>query len=202
MKRSVGDAAKTRRALLTAAFEEIYKHGFQAASVANIVKRTSVTKGAFFHHFPDKKTLGYAVVDEVIAGMIRDQWATPLLGSRDPLATISDEFDKGIEFLASAPVNLGCPLNNLAQEMSPVDEGFRERTARVFALWVGAYADALSRGKRSGVVAKSVRSRDTGIFLVAQIEGILSLAKTTMDPGVMRSGAASLRAYLQTLRAS
>ncbi len=202
VKRSQEDAAKTRSALLAAAFEEIYKYGFQAASVANIVKRTHLTKGAFFHHFPDKKSLGYAVVDEVIAEMIRSQWVAPLLESRDPLATIADEFEKGIDMLAQAPVNLGCPLNNLAQEMSPVDEGFRRRTADVFAVWVDAYAAALARGKKRGVVARRVRPRDTGVFLVAQIEGILSLAKTTKDPGVMRSGAASLRAFLQSLKPS
>ena len=145
VKRSQEDAAETRSALLAAAFEEIYKYGFQAASVANIVKRTHLTKGAFFHHFPDKKSLGYAVVDEVIAKMIRSQWVAPLRESRDPLTTIADEFEKGIEMLAQAPVNLGCPLNNLAQEMSPVDEGFRQRTAGVFA----ALGRRLCRGSRA-----------------------------------------------------
>ncbi len=196
MKRSEADAANTRKALLAAAFEEIYKFGFQAASVANIAKRAKLTKGAFFHHFPDKKSLGYAVVDEVIAGMIRQQWVTPLLTSDDPLATIADAFEKGVAVLAEAPVNLGCPLNNLAQEMSPVDEGFRRRTADVFALWVDAYAKALSRGKKLGIVARSVRPKETGLFLVAQVEGISAWPRR---PGTPASCAQVRRACVHSL---
>ena len=41
-----------------------------------------------------------------------------------------------MKVLEGSPLNLGCPLNNLAQEMSPLDEGFRTRTQQVFELWM------------------------------------------------------------------
>ena len=189
------DAALTRQALLEAGFAEIYRHGFRAASVANILKSTRVTKGAFFHHFPTKKALGYAVVDEVIAGMIRAQWVVPLATSRDALATILDEFRKGIDALEAAPVNLGCPLNNLAQEMSPLDRGFRRRTQALFEVWVDCFAAALERDRAAGRIRRSVRARETALTLVSQIEGLLSLSKNAQSVAVLRSGWRAMRAF-------
>ena len=56
----------TRDRILDAAFQEIHKYGFQAASLSNILDRTGLTKGALYHHFPDKDRLGHAVIEEVI----------------------------------------------------------------------------------------------------------------------------------------
>src|SRR5205814_9607948 len=98
MKRT-RNAALTRGRLLEAGFLEIYKHGFQAASIDRILEHTSVTPGAFFHHFPTKKDLGYAVVDEAIAGMIAAQWEAPLRDSDDRLHTILRAFEAGIRVL-------------------------------------------------------------------------------------------------------
>ena len=194
------DADRTRKVILEAAFAEIYRHGFQAASVANILKNTRVTKGAFFHHFPTKKALGYAVVEEVIAQMIRAQWVVPLSKSDDALRTILDEFRKGIDFLATAPVNLGCPLNNLAQEMSPIDKGFQRRTQRVFDLWVGCFAEALERGRAAKRIKRSVNAKETALYLVSQIEGMLSLSKNAQSADVLRVGWRSMKAFVETLK--
>ncbi len=195
------NAARTRQAILQAAFAEMYQHGFQAASVANILKSTHLTKGAFFHHFPTKRALGYAVVDEVIAEMVRGQWVVPLSQSDDPLGTILAEFERGIEGLLSMSVNLGCPLNNLAQEMSPLDPGFQQRTQHVFEMWVDCFAQAIGRGQARGQIKPEVQARETALMLVAQIEGLLSLSKYSQQGDVLRIGAQNLRAYFQTLRA-
>src|SRR5215467_12463805 len=129
----------TRQRLLEAGHEEVYLHGFQGTSLGAILQRAEVTKGAFFHYFPTKKAFGYAIVDEVLARMITAQWVSPLEVSHDPLETIGTEFDRGIDVLKSQRPILGCPLNNLAQEMNPLDAGFRDRTTRVFSTWHEAY---------------------------------------------------------------
>jgi len=194
------DADRTRSAILEAAFAEIYRHGFQAASVGNILKRTGLTKGALFHHFPTKKALGYAVVDEVIAQMIRAQWVVPLSTADDPVRTILEEFRKGIDMLERAPVNLGCPLNNLAQEMSPIDRGFQRRTQKIFELWVGCYAEALERARAAGRLERSANPRELALYLVSQIEGLLSLSKNAQSTEVLRVGWRAMKSFLDELK--
>ena len=194
------DPERTRQEILQAAFAEIYRRGFQAASVANILKSTGVTKGAFFHHFPTKKALGYAVVDEVIAQMIRKQWVVPLSRSDDAFRTILEEFRNGIDVLEAAPLNLGCPLNNLAQEMSPIDRGFQRRTQKVFESWVECFARALERERAAGRMKKSIEPNQTALYLVSQIEGMLSLSKNAQSVDILRSGWRSMKVFFETLK--
>jgi len=195
-------AQPTRRRLLEAGQQEVYLHGFQGTSLAAILQRAGATKGAFFHYFATKKAFGYAIVDEVLAQMITAQWVTPLHGSHDPLETISAEFERGIEALKTQRPILGCPLNNLAQEMNPLDAGFRDRTTRVFQTWQQAYRGALARAQQHGTVRAALDPGDAAYLLVAQIEGTLSLARNTQDPETLTAGARALRSYLAAIRAS
>jgi AcrR family transcriptional regulator len=193
-------AAPTRQRLLQAGQEAIYLHGFHGASLGAILHRAQATKGAFFHHFPSKKAFGYAIVEEVLAQMITAQWVTPLEASHDPLATISAEFERGIEVLKAQRPILGCPLNNLAQEMNPLDAGFRDRTTQVFQAWQEAYRSALTRAQQRGIIRAAIDPGDAACMLVAQIEGTLSLARNTQDPETLTTGARALRSYLASIR--
>jgi AcrR family transcriptional regulator len=52
----------TRQALLTAGRDIFAREGFQAAGMEAISRAARVTRGAFYHHFEDKKALFDAVV--------------------------------------------------------------------------------------------------------------------------------------------
>lgn len=52
----------TRQALLVAGREIFAKEGYQAAGIEAISRAARVTRGAFYHHFEDKKALFDAVV--------------------------------------------------------------------------------------------------------------------------------------------
>ena len=194
-------AQPMRRRLLEAGQQQIYLHGFQGTSLGTIIQRAGATKGAFFHYFATKTAFGYAIVDEVLAQMITAQWVTPLQDSHDPLETISAEFERGIEALTTQRPILGCPLNNLAQEMNPLDAGFRDRTTRVFQAWQEAYRGALARAQQHRIVNVALDPGDAAHLLVAQIEGTLSLARNTQNPQTLTAGARALRSYLTALRA-
>ena len=121
---------RTRECLLQAKFQEVYRSGFQSAGLETILASAKVTKGALYHHFRHKRALGYVLVEEVIAAITHEKWVQPLRSSEDPFATLIDIIKQ--TSLTAEDVRGGCPLNNLAHEMSPLDEGFRTRLARVF----------------------------------------------------------------------
>jgi TetR/AcrR family transcriptional repressor of nem operon len=195
------DASVTRRKLLEAGQLEVYLHGFQAAHLDDILRRAGVTKGAFFHHFGSKAEFGYALVDDVLAEMIAAQWVTPLLEANAPdvLEAIAVEFERGVAGLRAQRPILGCPLNNLAQEMNPLDDEFRRRTTAVFETWQSSFERALQRSQARGTVKGSVDAREAAHALVAQIEGTLSLARNSQDPDTLSIGARSLRRFLESL---
>ena len=194
------DPTATRRLILEVGQQEVYLHGFQGAPIDGILRRAGVTKGAFFHHFASKTDFGYCLVDEVLAGMIAAQWVGPLRSPADPLETIALEFERGLEVLSAQRPILGCPLNNLAQEMNPLDDGFRTRTSAVFDTWRSAFRAALDRGRQTGVVRGDLDTTSAAHALMAQIEGILSLARNSQDPGDLAVGALGLRGHLESMR--
>jgi TetR/AcrR family transcriptional regulator, transcriptional repressor for nem operon len=195
------DPQRTRTRLLEVGQEEIYLHGFQGASLEQILERARVTKGAFFHHFRSKHEFGYRIVEEVIAQMIAAQWVHPLRDTPDVLGTIAVEFERGAKVLRRQRPILGCPLNNLAQEMNPLDQGFRQRTQAVFETWSASYSNAINRAKKAGNVDPTVNADAAAHALVAQIEGTLSLARNSQDPRTLITGSRSLHQYLESMRA-
>ncbi|HWO38416.1 MAG TPA: TetR/AcrR family transcriptional regulator, partial [Candidatus Acidoferrum sp.] len=136
--------------MLQAAFREIHRSGFQSAGIDTILAATKVTKGALYYHFESKEALGYAIIEEIVAKLTGDRWMLPLQRSKD-----KDPIDALIGIVRALPhrprdVKRGCPLVNLAQEMSQLDEQFRKRLERIFKAWQEDIATALREGQHMG----------------------------------------------------
>ena len=192
------DSERTRERLLQAASREIYRSGFQSASVDTILAVAGVTKGALYYHFDSKEALGHAVIDEVIATCVRGKWVRPLQNGTDPIDALIGAV-QGIP-VRPADVRGGCQLNNLAQEMSPLDEGFRKRLAIIFDAWREAVASVLREGQAHGNVRRDVEPADAAGLLIAMVEGYASLAKNAQDPKVMKAGIRNIVDWLRSLR--
>jgi TetR/AcrR family transcriptional regulator, transcriptional repressor for nem operon len=199
---TVEEGMRTR--ILRAAFEEFYRHGFQAGSLNRIVASAGATKGALFHYFRNKHELGYAVVDEMIQPSGKPRWLDLLERESDPVEAIKTCFRRNIaeDIEAGATLECGCPLNNLAQEMSPLDETFRLRIEKGYHVWREALAAALERGKRQGAVRQDVSSEAAAALIVACQMGIWGTAKNSQSQELMRRAASGLYAYLDSLRPS
>jgi TetR/AcrR family transcriptional repressor of nem operon len=200
-KRRTRDPESTREKLLHAAFEEIHRRGFQAASLDTILARAGVTKGALYHHFPDKAALGYAVVDEVVRGLLLERWGVMAPPSEDPISALQRILRGRAAGVGPREVELGCPLNNLAQEMSPLDQRFRRGVNATFDLWTDAVAEDLDRGQKEGTVRQDVDPRKIAAFVVASIEGSFGLAKGAQSAALLRSNLEVLSSFLESLRA-
>lgn len=193
---------QTRAKILQSAFVEIQRHGFRAASVDQILADTGLTKGALYHHFPNKAALGYAVVDELIGGKIHSMWLEPLDGCSDPIQGLITLIDSISPEKLAAAAETGCPLNNLAQEMSPVDDEFRRRIEAVFRNWREGVAERLRAGQCAGCVCGHIDCAAVATFFVASVEGAIGLAKNSRDPQVLLDCMSGLRRYLESLRSS
>ena len=192
------DPERTRERLLRAAFREVYRSGYQSASLDTILAEAEVTKGALYHHFGSKEALGHAVVEEIIGPDLRAKWLHPLQRGNDPINTLIGIVQS--ESVRPEDVRGGCPLNNLAQEMSPLDEGFRKRLERVFQAWHQGIQAALREGQTQGRVRRDVKPAEAAGFLIATLEGYVSLAKNAQDAKVMKAGIKNIVDWLRSLR--
>ena len=193
-------ADKSRHELLEVASKEIHQFGFHAASISRILENTSLTRGALYHHFPSKLALGYAVVDELFAGYMENLWLEPLSKEGDPIDIITRSLHNTYTEHGDELVNFGCPLNNLSQEMSAIDEGFRERVNAQYDKWQNALTTAIQRGQTNGQIRKDVNAADVSVFIVATIEGCIGLAKNNQSQVILDSCTNLLLDYLQGLK--
>ena len=198
-KRRFRDPDRTREHLLQAGFQEVYRTGFQSASIDTILAATNVTKGALYYHFDNKEALGYAIVEEVIANLTRDRWLRPMLSHGQPI----DILIAIVRKIPRRPEDIrgGCPLLNLAQEMSPLDEEFRKRLAGIFQGWQDGVAALLRKGQSQGTVRRDLDPDESASFLVAMVEGYASLAKVAQNTKVWDVGIKNIVGWLRSLRA-
>ena len=190
---------RTRERLLQAGFREVYRSGFQSASINTILAATHVTKGALYHHFDSKEDLGHAIIEEIVAKLTQDKWIGPLQQGNNPIDTLISIVQA--TSLRPADVKGGCPLLNLAQEMSALDEQFRKQLETIFREWVDAIAAALRRGQAQGTVRRDLHAQDTAGFLVAMYEGYAVLVKNAQDAKLWNVGIRNIVRWLQSLRA-
>ncbi|MEO5667306.1 MAG: TetR/AcrR family transcriptional regulator [Bdellovibrionota bacterium] len=190
---------KSRKQLLEATFLEVFSKGFQGVSIDEILKKTALTKGALYHQFPTKLDLGYALVEEVITPMILDRWITPLEDYENPVEGILYQLQRNIGDARPEDLRLGCPLNNLVQEMSPLDKGFRQRLQAALNLWVDQMETQLKRAKKAGHIRSEVNVRDVALFVVMAHEGFYGIIKGFEDPALFRPLFKSLRSYFSSL---
>jgi len=194
------DPDYTRNVLLDAAFEEMHENGYRSASLDKIYEASGVTRGALYHHFGGKMGLGYAVVEERILPRFRELYIQPFLRSddiREALSEISDRMKK--EFNNINILLRGCPVNNLTQEMSGIDEGFRLRLAAILEEWRDAVAVCIRRSQAKGTVRKDIEPLEAATFMVAAFEGAIGFAKNAQDVAPFELCRGGLGLYVKAL---
>ena len=193
-------SSQTRHRILEAAYTEIYHKGFQGMRLDDVLAATALTKGALYYHFPNKQSLGYSVIEEVIQPALERLWLQPLNEAGDPLSgligVIETMPDAGF---TEEIIVYGCPLNNLAQEMSPLDEGFRQRLDTVFHVWHEVICTTLQRARKSGQISDDVDCDETATFILAAMEGCIGIAKNAQSIERLRRCTRGLVQYLLSL---
>jgi TetR/AcrR family transcriptional regulator, transcriptional repressor for nem operon len=189
----------TRQKLLERAFEEIHRNGFRAASLDSILADAGVTKGALYHHFDNKAELGYAVVEEVVRPWMEERWRA-VIEAENPIDAAITTVRERLKARSDVALTFGCPFNNLCQEMSPIDEGFRQRLNAILNEWRDATTAALRRGQKNGTVCADVDAGAAAAFVISSIEGCVGMAKASQSKDFLEAGFRGLIEYLEHLR--
>ena len=191
------DGRTTREAILAAGRRLIHVHGYNQTALDDVLRESGVGKGNFYYHFKSKEDLGYAILDQVVASFL-DRTLAPCFSdpAGRPLAQIRCFLDRVLETQRERNCVGGCPLGNLAAELSDVHEGFRTRLAEVFAAWRERLTEALRGARRRGEVGDDCRPEAVADFLVASLEGAILLTKLTKDIAVLERCVEEMKRHL------
>jgi TetR/AcrR family transcriptional regulator, transcriptional repressor for nem operon len=191
----------TRAKILETIAHDVQKNGFQGLRADKVVATIGVTKGALYHYFPDKKTIGLNIIDEIIEPNYLHFYKALKKSNNHPI----DELIEHIDYLKNTAnpenITLGCPLNNLVNEMSPIDEDFRLRLNGVLNRMYESIEIALQQGKNRKQIKQDADNQSVARFFMACIEGSYSMAKAAKSVSLFHNNMEHLKVYLQILRA-
>jgi TetR/AcrR family transcriptional repressor of nem operon len=201
MKQREKQPVRTRQALLDAAAVEFALHGYAGTGLGAIVSRGGLTKGALFHHFPDKQSLAVAWVGEHLASAMNALWIAPLDAPAAPASLDAFRAFCRARCLELRPGDTTSALVSLTAETAAAAPLLGEALEGVFAAWRGAIAGLLERGKSGGWIHRSIQPAVEAGFLVAVFCGFSVTTQGHPDEGIRRNCATALEGYLETLRA-
>jgi AcrR family transcriptional regulator len=104
--------AANRAAILAAGRDVFAHHGYDAASVRDIVRRTELASGTFYNYFPDKASVFEALVEELGAEARRRVRAARLRAA-DAESFVEDAFRAFFASIASDPATFSFLRRNL-----------------------------------------------------------------------------------------
>ncbi|TIO74692.1 MAG: TetR/AcrR family transcriptional regulator [Mesorhizobium sp.] len=184
-KKRTNDPEGMRRRVLDVAEEAFQARGYHASSLGDLMAAAGVTGGALHHHFPTKKALALAVIEERVAAAVEETWIAPVRAASSAREGVRAVFEAVAAELERQGYVRGCPLNNLAHELSLADADFRVALADVFAGWRRAIADKVRADQQAGGEGGTDPDRFAALA-VAVYSGAMSMAKTAQDAGVLR----------------
>ena len=189
MKQRAKQPARTRQAVVDAAGEEFSRHGYAGSSLGAIVARAELTKGALFHHFPDKQALAAAWIGESLAASVRESWVTPLaeVASLDALRVLCRS-----RCLDLRPGDGLAALVALTAETATTVPVLSEALATILMGWREAVAGLLDRGQAGGWIHRSIQPAVEAGFLVATFCGFSVTTAVAADEGTRRACATAV----------
>ena len=135
----------TRDKILQAALEVFAEKGYHRALVDDIVRASRTSKGAVYHHFPNKEALFLALVDE-LSGRLAEAVARAIGGAHGALGKVEAALTAGLETFARHRALARILLLESVSLGRPYQAKRREVHARFAALIQAHLDEAVAEG--------------------------------------------------------
>jgi AcrR family transcriptional regulator len=153
----------TRDRILQAALQVFAEKGYHRAVVDDIVRASQTSKGAVYHHFPNKEALFLALVDEFSA-RLAEAIATAIEGSHGALGKVQAALGAGLQTFARHR-ELARILLLESVSLGPAYEAKRAEVHGRFAALIQAHLD-------EAVAEGSIPSLDTRVATLAWLGAV------------------------------
>lgn len=162
----------TRQRLIDTCYEEMYTKGFHGLVLDEVLALAGVHKGSMYHFFKSKKEMALTAIAEKMA----ERFAVRYFAKKPYLDTLFAMLhDTSIR-----DFKRGCPLANLVQEMSNLDEDFDAVLKRIYADFRNSLQVIYDHAIKNSELAPCDTSK-LALFTVVTIEGAILSAKASGD---------------------
>jgi TetR/AcrR family transcriptional regulator, transcriptional repressor for nem operon len=194
------ESTDTRQRILRTAFQLFHEQGFHATGVATIVREAGVNPGSLYHFFESKDDLLLGVL-EFALGYLDPAVMHPVEESTpDPIGRVFALLDQYRNGMVKHGCRMGCPMGNLALEVSDgnpkarrlIHQNFENWSRRVEG-WLVAAGDKLPPDVDRAQLAR---------FTLTVMEGGVMQARAADDLAPFDQSVAVLRTHFDLLIAT
>ncbi|UHG94462.1 TetR/AcrR family transcriptional regulator [Spirosoma oryzicola] len=170
-------AALTRFTILQKALELIYRNGYQATSIDDIIATTQLTKGALFYHFKNKEEMGLAIINEILAPNLLPYMKDTLSRTTDIRLNLYSMMENLLLTNTFFNVDYGCPAVNLIEEMAPVNPQFKQALLRIMQQWHSAIEAAIVHAQDENQLNSKHNPAYLATYIISNYSGIRNTGK-------------------------
>jgi TetR/AcrR family transcriptional repressor of nem operon len=174
--------ASLRDRLLDAGLQVMFRGGYCASGVRDIVAAAGAPQGSFTNHFRSKEAFAGAVLDRYFAHvqeLVAQSLGDPSLPPRDRLRRYLDIVT---DRLAADAWSRGCLIGDLSLEVSAHSPALRDQLDLLFQLWRKPFAACIRDAQDAGEIDTAFAPAELAEFLLASWQGAILRMKVARDP--------------------
>lgn len=172
----------TQKKILDTAKTLFWQNGYSAASLNDLVAKAGISKGGYFHYYPNKKSVAVATLENYFILHIATMLENCMEGANDALSTkaaLLNWLEETYKIYADKGFKEGCMLGNFALETADTDEEFRELMKVMFIAWENQLVSYVRPLAQDGKLVMDARQFSR--LLIAMMEGITMTCKVHRD---------------------
>ena len=183
----------TRQRILRTAFQLFHEQGYHATGVATIAREAGVNPGSLYHFFESKDALLLGVLDFALDYLGPAVMDPVEAATDDPIERVFMLLRHYRERMVRENCRLGCPIGNLALEVSDGDPKARDLLHKNFENWSSRVERWLQSA--SDRLPADIDRRQLARFVLTVMEGGLMQSRAAGHLGPFDEATALLRDY-------
>lgn len=174
-----------------------HEQGYAATGVSTILREAGVNSGSLYYFFSTKEALLLAVLDHYMELLEPVILRPAFEATPDPIGRVFAVLEGYRQMLIMTNCTLGCPIGNLALELSDTYPGVREKLAGLFEAWCRGVKRCLDNASER--LPRDVNRETLSKFVLTVMEGGMMQARAHRSLDPYDASVAHLRDYFDHL---
>jgi TetR/AcrR family transcriptional repressor of nem operon len=180
-------------AVLDAAVQCFWAHGYEATSVRDLIEKTGITGASLYNAFGDKRALYQRALDHYVEDSVVDRIRR--CEALAPREAIGAFFAEIVRRSLDDHQHKGCMLVNAALDVAPNDPGFQRIVAAVLIRVEQFFLGRIEAGQVDRTITRSLAAKTLAQHLLGVLMGVRVLARVRPESALLEgvvSGALAL----------
>lgn len=166
--------------------------GFSGTSLSDIVLATGMTKGAIYGHFASKDILAAEAFEYAHEKIIREL-SVCIQTNKSPIDRLIAIIDFYKDYTLKPVIDGGCPILNLGPESDENLPFLKIKIKKAIQNMLFSLEKILESGIKKGEFKPDINISEEALFIYAQIEGAILLAKILDNPEILNNALLRLK---------